>query len=109
MSAPPEETLDWALVAIDGPEGIQSLTQLFPDLPINRVLTVGRGWIFLRSLRSGREGRVLICLGGPDEISEGMMSGVSSFSKLRGGKSFQELWQVNRLVGSFGKFKNLVI
>jgi hypothetical protein len=33
------------------------------------------------------------------------MPGVSSFSKVPGSDVFQELWQVSRFDGSFGKFK----
>lgn len=106
MSAPPEDPLDWALVTIDD---IQSLVGAYPDLPINSVFPKGGEWIPLRSLRAGREGRVLICLGRPGSLTEGIMSGVSSFSKVRGSKSFQELWQVKRHEGSFGEFKNYVI
>jgi hypothetical protein len=103
-SAPPEDPLDWALVKIDNPGASQSVNQPFSDLLINKVHS-GNRWIYPNSLRGGGGGRVLICLGSLETAIEGTMSGVSSFSKMPGSKVFQELWQVNRSDGSFGKFK----
>lgn len=106
MSTSPEESLDWALVELENSAPIQAANLVFPSLPINRVQWNGR-LIFPKSPRPGREGEVLICLG-PNNTSEGVMSGVSSFSKVRGSKDFLELWQVNRQDGNFGKLENYV-
>lgn len=97
----PKESLDWALVDLEDSAPVRAANLLFPSLPMNRVKWNGR-WTFPKSLRPGRDGEVLICLG-PGSTSEGFMSGVSSFSKVRGGKDFLELWQVNRYNGNFGK------
>lgn len=97
----PKASLDWALVELENSAPVRAANLLFPSLPMNRVKWNGR-WIFPKSLRPGREGEVLICLG-PGSTSEGFMSGVSSFSKERGSNHFLELWQVNRHNGNFGK------
>ena len=94
-SAPPEDPLDWALVKIDDPGAIQY---------VNEVHLVDRR-LYPRSLRGGGGGRVLICLGSLETAIEGKLSSAPSFIKIAGSRVFQELWQVNRFDGSFGKCK----
>ena len=103
-SAPPEDPLDWALVKIDEPSAIQYADKSFLDLVINEVQLADRR-LYPSSLRGSGEGRVLICLGSPEVAIEGKLSSASSFIKIVGSKVFQELWQVNRFDGSFGKRK----
>lgn len=103
-SAPPEDPLDWALVKIDDQGANQYAKKSFSDLFVNEIHLVDRQ-LYPRSLRGGGGGRVLICLGSLETAIEGKLSSAPSFIKIAGSRVFQELWQVNRFDGSFGKCK----
>lgn len=70
---------------------------------INKFRLADR-WICPKSIRGGGGGRVLVCLGSLETAVGGTLSEAPSFSKAPGKKVFQELWQVQRDDGTFGKF-----
>lgn len=102
----PQDTLDWALVKIEGADIIQSTSQSFSNLMINKVCLANNLCIYPESLRGSRGCRVLVCLGSHKTAVEGTLSEVPSFSKTPGYNVFQELWQVKRFDGIFGKFRS---
>ena len=99
----PEETLDWALVKIE------YLSFLNLDVIALEAID-GLFWapevMYPKSIASEPlDSKVFICTGSSDSPIEGRLSAVSSFSRLSGTSSFQQLWTVKRLTGDFSKLR----